>query len=498
MPGQLQTVKIRKEYPGTLALDDVSVSFEGGKIHALLGKNGAGKSTLVKILAGTVQPTGGSILLNGRAIELHSAGDAFAQGIATVYQELSLVPGLTVGENILLGRLPKKRLLGSWVIDWPAVFKQAQAVLDEMQVPLDVRARVEDLGMAQQQVVEIAKAMSFRPSVLMLDEPTSALAQHETENLFRLLRALAEMGVVIVYITHRLQELRRIADTVTVLRDGHLIGAIPMADATPREIVHMMFGEVVRKERPEGLKVFPEKVLEAKRLGSRGRFRDVSFAVHSGEIVGLAGMLGSGRTELLRAIFGADPFDEGELVVGSSSVNAASPDRMRNLGVAFTPEDRKAHGLVQGLSVRENLCMASLDRLSGRGGIVMRGRERGVVASLVERLAIKIADSERPVSDLSGGNQQKVVVGKWLNTKPRLMLFDEPTRGIDVQAKQHIFQIMWDLSREGVACLFVSSELEELLEVCHRILIMKHGTLVGEVRPEEIGVDELIVMCMEK
>lgn len=497
MPSQLQTVKIRKEYPGTLALDDVSVSFGGGKIHALLGKNGAGKSTLVKILAGTVQPTSGSILLNGRAVELRSAGYAFAQGIATVYQELSLVPGLTVGENILLGRLPKKQLLGSWIIDWPAVFTRAQAVLDDMQVSLDVRARVEDLGVAQQQVVEIAKAMSFQPAVLMLDEPTSALAQHETENLFRLLRALAAKGVVIIYITHRLQELQRIADTVTVLRDGHFVGAIPMVEATAREIVHMMFGEVVPKERPAGLNVCPEKVLETKRLGSRGRFRDVSLTVHAGEIVGLAGMLGSGRTELLRAIFGADPFDEGELIVENLTVNAASPDRMRNLGVAFTPEDRKAHGLVQSLSIRSNLCMASLDRLS-RGGMVTRGRERGVVSAMVDRLAIKLADAERPVSDLSGGNQQKVVVGKWLNTKPRLVLFDEPTRGIDVQAKQQIFQIMWDLSREGVGCLFVSSELEELVEVCHRILIMKHGTLVGEVRPEEITVDELIVMCMEK
>jgi ribose transport system ATP-binding protein len=497
MASQLQTLKIRKEYPGTLALDDVSVSFEGGKIHALLGKNGAGKSTLVKILAGTVQPTSGSILLNGGEVRLRSASDAFAQGIATVYQELSLVPGLTVGENILLGRLPKKQLLGSWIIDWPAAFARAQAVMDDMQVALDVRARVEDLGVAQQQVVEIAKAMSFKPSVLMLDEPTSALAQHETDNLFRLLRALAAKGVAIIYITHRLQELQRIADTVTVLRDGQFIGAIPMSAATPQEIVRMMFGEVVPKERPADLRVGGGTVLEVKGLTSRGRFHDINFCAHEGEIVGLAGMLGSGRTELLRAIFGADPFDEGEVVVGGYAVKSASPDLMKNLRVAFAPEDRKAQGLVQGLSIRANLCMASLDRLS-RHGLMTRGCERDAVSSMVDRLAIKLADTERPVSDLSGGNQQKVVVGKWLNTNPWLVLFDEPTRGIDVQAKQQIFQIMWDLSRKGVACLFVSSELEELVEVCHRILIMKHGTLAGEVRPDEIGVDELIVRCMEK
>jgi ribose transport system ATP-binding protein len=494
--GALQTVSIRKEYPGTLALDDVSVSFQGGKVHALIGKNGAGKSTLVKIFAGAVQPTSGSIVLDGEQITLRSPRDAFDKGIATVYQELSLVPGLTVAENILLGRLPHRPGFGGLVIDWPAVFARAQAVLDDMQVSLDARMKVADLGVAQQQVVEIAKAMSFSPSVIMLDEPTSALAQHETQNLFRLLRKLAEKGVVIIYITHRLQELPQIADTVTVIRDGTYVGTARMADATPQTIVQMMFGEIVPKERPADLKAGSEPILQTRGLGQKGKFHDVSFTLYRGEVLGIAGMLGSGRTELLRAIFGAEPFDEGELLLEGQPVRSATPDRMKRLGVAFTPENRKEQALVQILSTRANFCLASLDRISTLG-FTTRSRERAVADRLVEQLAVKLPDVEQPVAALSGGNQQKVVVGKWLNIEPRVILFDEPTRGIDVQAKQQIFQIMWDLSRQGISCIFVSSELEELLEVCHRVLIMKKGTLAGEIAPGSVNVDELFVRCME-
>jgi len=506
----LQTQHIRKEYPGTIALDDVSVTFEGGKIHGLVGKNGAGKSTLIKILAGTVQPTSGSILLDGREIFLRSAQDAFHQGVATVYQELSLVPSLTVAENILLGRWPQRGLtpisgrleigclspLRGMLVDWPAVWTRAQAVLDSMHVALDVRRQVGDLGVAQQQIVEIAKAMSFNPSVLMLDEPTSALAQHETENLFQLLRKLAGQGVAIVYITHRLQELPRVADKIMVLRDGRYAGTLEMGQARPEDIVRLMFGEVVQKERPVDLQVGAGTVLEVRQLGRHGKFHGISFELHEGEILGIAGMLGSGRTELLRAIFGADPFDEGEILVAGRSLRRTSPEQMKMLGVAFTPEERKQQALVQSLSIRANLCMSSMNRIA-RYGVLTRIRERASIRGLVEELAIRIPDLEMPVSSLSGGNQQKVVVGKWLSTQPKVILLDEPTRGIDVQAKQQVFQILWDLSRRGIGSLVVSSELEELLEVCHRVLIMKKGALAGEVRPHELPADELYVRCME-
>ncbi len=496
MPSSLEARNIRKEYPGTVALDDVSLRFDGGRVYALLGKNGAGKSTLVKILAGTTQPTSGEILVNEKPVVLRSATDAFAQGIATVYQELSLIPELTIAENILLGRLPKKAAPFGMIIDWRAAFLQAKKVLDEMGVNFDVRRKVSELGVAQQQVVEIAKAMSFKPAVLMLDEPTSALARHETEMLFHIIRRLAKSGVAVIHITHRLQELAQIADVVTVLRDGKFVGSVEFKDATPEGIVHMMFGAVVQKQRPTDLTPGTQPLLEVQGLSSGDKFRDVHFTLHQGEILGIAGMLGAGRTELLRAIFGADRAESGRILLDGKPVTPASPKMMKRHGLGFIPENRKEQALVLGQSIRTNLCLASMNRV-GWCGMITSAREQRATQPLIERLAIKVADAGLPIDSLSGGNQQKIVVGKWLNTKPRVILFDEPTRGIDVQAKQHIFQIMWDLSREGIGSIFVSSELEELVEVCHRILIMKSGVIAGEVGADQISVDELVVRCME-
>jgi ribose transport system ATP-binding protein len=493
----LQAVDIRKEYPGTVALDRVSVTFERGKIHALIGKNGAGKSTLVKILAGAVTPTSGRILVDGREVRLETPTDAFGNGISTVYQELSLVPHLSVAENILLGRLPMRKRAGISLVDWQEVFTRAKGILDDMQIELDVRKKATELSVAQQQIVEIAKAMSFSPSAIMFDEPTSALAQHETKNLFKLIRQLAQNGVAIVYITHRLQELQQIADVVTVLRNGKYVGTIEMAKAGAEEIVHMMFGEVIQKQRPADLKAGEDVVMEVCELGKKGEFSGVNFKLYEGEILGIAGMLGAGRTELLKSIFGAENFEEGQIHIAGQSLKAATPVKMKGLGLAFTPENRKEEGLVQILSTRANMCLAGMGRISKRG-FTTKAREQKIVKKLVERLDIKVADIEREVCSLSGGNEQKVVVGNWLNTKPSVILFDEPTRGIDVQAKQQIFQIMWDLSREGVSSIFVSSELEELVEVCHRILVMKKGRIVDEVEPGKISADQLFVLCMEE
>lgn len=491
----LEVLNIRKEFPGTVALDDISIRFDDGEVHALLGKNGAGKSTLIKILAGAQEPTAGRIMVDGKEVTLRSPTEAFGKGIATVYQELSLVPGLSVAENILLGRLPRRSLFGVSAIDWTATYARAEQVLRGMDVQMDVRVPVSSLGVAQQQVVEIAKAMSFNPRALMLDEPTSALAHHETEMLFRLVKQLAAKGVAVIYITHRLQELRQIADRVSVLRDGKFIGTIAMKDATPQDIVQMMFGEVIQKERPSDLKAGTEPVLEVRNLTQHGQFQDVSFTLYRGEVLGIAGMLGSGRTELLKAIFGAEPFDSGEVVVGGQTVRAATPGRMKKLGLAFTPENRKEEGLVQGLSTRANMCMASMDQIACLK-FITRGREARVAEKYIDQLQIKVSNVELLVSSLSGGNQQKVVVGNWLNTEPKVILFDEPTRGIDVQAKQQIFQVMWDLSRSGISSVFVSSELEELVEVCHRIVIMRKGTITGEIMPEATTPDELFVRCM--
>jgi len=492
---RLQTRDLGKDYPGTVALDRVSVGFAAGQVHALIGKNGAGKSTLIKILSGATAPSRGEVLLDGRPLRFRSPRDAQRQGIATVYQELSLIPELSVAENILLGRLPRRRGALGWLVDWPATYERADAVLQEMQTRIDVRRRVGALSVAEQQIVEIAKAMSHRPAALMLDEPTSALARREVDRLFELIRRLAAQDVAIVYISHRLHELPAIADCVTALRDGRHAGTIPIAEATPATIVQTMFGEAVQTHRPTDLAPSSETVLAVRDLSLGERLDGVSLRVGRGEVLGIAGMLGSGRTELLEAIFGARRVDSGTIRVQGRPVDRPSPARMKRLGVGLAPEDRKRQGLVLLLSTRDNLCLASLHRIARRGWI-WRKLQRRVAERNVLDLQIRVADIGQSVAALSGGNQQKVVVANWLNTEPRVLLFDEPSRGIDVQAKQQIFEIIWDLSRRGVASIIVSSELEELLELCTRIVVLRGGRIIAEASPEAITLAELMATCM--
>lgn len=488
----LRTEGIVKDYPGTRALDNVSVSFESGKVHAFIGKNGSGKSTLVKVFSGAIQPTAGKFFLDDQELHFSAPTDAFAQGIATVYQELSLVPYLSVAENIYLGRLPKK---GN-VIDWKKTYQMAGDLLKKMNVDIDPHEKVFRLSMWQCQVVEITKAMSFSPKVLMLDEPTSALAHNETQSLFEVIRTLRDQGVIIIYISHRLQELWEIADTVTVLRDGVLIGKKDIKELDHKSIINMMFGDVEVKTRPKDLLVGDEVVMKVDHLTRAGKFEDVSFEVKKGEVLGIAGMLGAGRTELLRAIFGVDPYDSGQITFnGQVMPRKASPEKMKHYGMALTPEERKNQGVILIHSIRDNLCNACLDKISDHH-IINAKRRMEYANRQVEELQIKIPDLATSVNSLSGGNQQKVVVGNWLNTAPTIMMYDEPSRGIDVKAKQQIFQIMWDQSRKGISSIFVSSELEELLEVCHRILIMHMGRIIGEVYPEDLTIEQLYADCM--
>ncbi len=491
----LATACIRKEYPGVAALKDVSIQFTAGEVHALIGKNGAGKSTLVKLLTGAEQPTSGRILLHGREVSLSSPRRAFEYGMAAVHQEMSLVPELTVAENILLGHGPRK--WRGMLVDWKTLFEQAAAVLDKMHVEMDVRKKVRLLGMAEQQVVEIAKAMACNPSVLFFDEPTSALSHDETESLFALIRQLAQQGATIIYITHRLQELQRIVDRVSVIRDGMLVGEFTREQAAPEAIAHAMFGETVAAVRPVTVRPSSETALEVNGLSSKAsKLHRIHFTLRKGEILGIAGLLGAGRTELLRCIAGADPYDAGEVRIGGKCMRNATPARMKQAGLGFIPEDRQAEGLVPVLSVAENICLASLDTVA-RMGVLNRRQQRSRVAQSIRELAITASTPETQVSTLSGGNQQKVVVANRLNTQPHILLFDEPTRGIDVLAKQQIFQIMCSLSEQGISSLFVSSEFEELLQVCHRILIMQNGVLTGEVSPEGLGPQDLLEMCMK-
>ena len=489
----LKTKSLVKEYPGCVALNDVSVSFDSGRVHALLGKNGSGKSTLVKCFAGVVAPTSGEMFLDGDKLHFNSPSEAYAKGLAVVYQEMSLVPGLTVTENIFLGRMPKK----NGIIDWRKAHRMAADMLKRMKVDIDPKERVSRLSMWQCQVVEITKAMSYNPKVLMLDEPTSALAAHEVTSLFEAIRELKKQDVIIIYISHKLHEIPKIADTVTVLRDGLLIGSAIISEIDDRGILHMMFGDVTIKQRPEDLSVQDETVLEVKNLTRSGKFEDISFTLKKGEVLGIAGMLGSGRTELLKSIFGADPYTSGEIVVkGKKARRRATPISMKKSGLGLTPEDRKAEGLVLIHSINDNLCYASMDKLSN-GWVESRKKRIHAAATQIRDLQIKVPDARNSVNSLSGGNQQKVVVGNWLNTQPDIMMYDEPSRGIDVSAKQQIFEIMWEQSRKGVSTIFVSSELEELLEVCHRILIMRGGRITGEVSPDEINIESLYAMSME-
>ncbi len=492
----LEVRDIRKAYPGTIALDDVTLTFRPGQVHALLGRNGAGKSTLVKILSGAITPTSGAILVNGRDIALRSPQDALANGIATVYQELSIIPELTVAENMLLGRLPRHRGIARFAVDRRAAEVVADRTLDTLGVKLDVRRKAARLSVGQQQLVEIARAVSRGASAVLLDEPTSALARHEVAALFAAVRSLVEKNVAVVYITHRLNELREIADQVSVLRDGKLAGSVRIAEATPKTIVELMFGSSPSAPAPTVAPAQAQPVLQIRNLNIPHTLTDVSFTLHAGEILGIAGMLGSGRTELLSAIFGAIPFTSGEITIGNQTVRAPTPALMKRLGLAFTPESRKEQALVLPMSTRDNLCLAALNRV-GKRGFVTRATQRPTVARRISELHIAAADPNRPVAFLSGGNQQKVVVGNWLNTEPRVILFDEPTRGIDVHAKQQIFDIIRDLSRRNIASIFVSSELEELPEICHRILILRAGRITAEVRPHEITLDQLVARCME-
>ena len=487
----LEARNIVKVYPGTRALDDVSVSFDSGKVHAIVGKNGSGKSTLLKVFAGSEIATSGAIFLDGKEVRLSTTIEALKDGIATVYQELSLVPTLTVTENILMGRLPTKR----GMIDWKAARAYVRELLEELEIDIPATAVVSSLSMWQRQMIEIAKAMSYNPRVLQLDEPTSSLTKHEVASLFKMVRKLKEKDVIILYVSHKLHELWEIADDCTVLRDGKLIGTKRLSELSHRELIDMMFGETKVESRPVDLMESDEVVLRVQNLSRQGKFHDVSFELHKGEVLGIAGMLGAGRTELLKSIFGADPYDSGTIEFGGETMTHSSLKKMKTLGMALTPEDRKNEGLVLEASIANNLIYASLDQLSS-GGFMNTREEKRFVDRQVDSLQIKVATAALPVSSLSGGNQQKVVVGNWLNTKPTVMMFDEPSRGIDVAAKQQIFKIMWEQSKKGVSSIMVSSELEELLEVCQRILIMVEGRIVREVNPDEMKIDDLYAMCM--
>ncbi len=491
----LQVQNVTKVYPGTVALNNVTTLFESGKVNALVGKNGSGKSTLLKIIAGAEVRTDGTITLDGTPVAPKSPAEAYSMSIATVFQELSIVPGITVAENILIGRLPYKK---SGLVDWKQTYAQAQALLDELGIRISSKAMAYTLTTSQLQMVEIAKAMSYDPKVLQLDEPTSSLSQKEVDALFRVMRRLKEKDVLIIFVSHRLQELWDICDTCTVFRDGNLITSQDMQSTSREELLKLMFGEVEIPERDADIKPGNEVVMKVENLCRNGKFRHVSFELHKGELLGIAGMLGSGRTELLRSIFGADEFTTGDIYINGEHISNPTPEKMKVHGVAMLQEDRKRDGIIAQDSISSNLMLSGIDRL-GKSFFVQKSVEKQRVKRLVDQYEIKLSRVEDPISSLSGGNQQKVIVARWMNIEPRILLFDEPSRGIDVASKQQIFKSMWEMSRQGIASIMVSSELEELLTVCTRVLILKNGSIVAELKEDQLRnmtTEQLYLKCM--
>ncbi|MBG6147127.1 ABC-type sugar transport system ATPase subunit [Labrenzia sp. EL_142] len=483
---------LTKHYGAVKALDQFTHKFESGQVHALIGKNGSGKSTFIKMLAGAIQPTEGQMFLDGRKLEFQSPGEANSAGIVTVHQELSLVPGLSVAENIYLGRLPKRGLL----VNWKQLYDDSRSLLAEIGAEMiDPRATTGDLSIGRQQIVEIAKAMSLSPKILLLDEPTSALAHAEVGQLFALVDRLRTSGVTIIYISHRLAELPRIADTVTAIRDGTLIGSVAIDQASPKVILDMMFGELPPLQRPTRHIDKTHSALSVRDLELAPFFKGVSFDLHHGEVLGIAGMLGSGRTELLHTIFGARRADAGRIAVKGNTVSNPSIATMKATGIGYASEDRKASGLVQSAASHANLCRVGQKRIAPSGWTNL-ALERPFVDKQVAGLHIKIGDPMAPVSSLSGGNQQKIVVGGLLNNEPDILLFDEPGRGVDVQAKRQIYEIIWDMAARGLACIVVSTELEDLTDCCDRVLVLHEGRLSAEFLNEDLDPKSLYAACM--
>ena len=483
---------VTKAFGTTVAVDAVDLDLAAGEVHALVGENGAGKSTLMRVLAGFYADYAGGIIIDGRPVRIGHPRQARALGIALVHQELSLVPELSVAENIFLGREPYSLVPG--FISQRAAEAGARALCDGLGISLDPAARVLHLSVAERQLVEIAKGVSANPRVLILDEPTSSLTYQEVRELFRVVRSLASRGRAIVYISHKLDEIFAVADHVTVLRDGRRVATAPAARWTEASLVHAMVGRDLSSLFPRSPADPGPVRLEVRDLGCRAAFRAVSFQVRGGEVVGLYGLIGSGRTALAEALFGLGAADAGEIRVDGRRVTIGSPADAIRHGIALTPEDRRRRGLIPMLSLRTNLSLRALPLLC-RAGFVDGGRERSEVGRLIDALAIRAASQSVEVSTLSGGTQQKVVIGRWLMAPPRILILDEPTRGIDVGAKAEVHAIIDRLAAEGMAVLLVSSELPEILGMSDRILVMRDGELAGEFRRGEVTEEGIMTVA---
>lgn len=514
----LEMKGIRKVFPGVLALDDASFDLRRGEAHALIGENGAGKSTLAKILTGVYSKEEGEIILNGKRVEIKNPFHAKRLKISIIHQELNLVPHMSVAENIFIDFPGELCRFG--FVKWGRLFAKAGVILRSLGLDVDPKTEVQSLGIALKQMVEVAKALALDSDIIIMDEPTSTLTDREILKLFETIRDLKRKGVAIVYISHRLEELKKICDRATVLRDGKNVDTVDLKFTDTRDLIRMMVGRELGERFPKSGITTGAEILRVEGLSRGNAFKDISFSLHKGEILGIAGLVGAGRTELARAIFGADRVDKGEIYWFGRRVRIRStadairlglgflPDKKRTsvsspldairLGLGFLPEDRKSQGLVLKLSVQENISIALLvlGRIT-RWGVIRRKKERGIAQDYVNSLRIKTPHLAQCVKFLSGGNQQKVVLAKWMSTKPKMVIFDEPTRGIDVGAKVEVYQLMTDLAREGVGIIMISSDLLEILGMADRILVLHEGRLTGEVSGSEATEEKIMELAVK-
>lgn len=491
----LQMKSIVKEFPGVKALKNVDFNLYSGEVHTLMGENGAGKSTLIKILTGVYQKDSGEIIFDGNTVSFATTLEAQKKGISTVYQELNMIPYLTVGENIFLGRYPKKKT----GIDWNALHENAQRELDDMGLEIDSRRSLDSYGTASWQMVSIVRAISLSCKVVVLDEPTSSLDTNEVKTLFTIVDKLKKKGIGIIFISHRLDEVYAISDRITVLKDGAYEGTYYPGELTQLQLVQKMVGKNIEQSQ-RNMREFDgtsrEYVVEMEQIWNRPKLNGVSINVKRGEIVGLAGLLGAGRTELARVLFGYDIPQAGSIRVNKKKVTLRSPTDALFQGLAFVTENRREEGVIPNMSIRENISISSMKSIS-RYGFIRRKEQAELAERYIERLHIKTPSMEQKLKNLSGGNQQKVLLARWLATNPCLVILDEPTRGIDVGAKQEVEELIKEIAEQGIGVLFISSELQELVRNCDRIFVLRDGKNQGELQKQDIS-EELIMQCIVK
>ena len=486
----IEMTRITKRYPGTLALDKVDFSLDVGEIKALVGENGAGKSTLIKILSGAVTKDEGSISIRGESVHFHGTLDARKYGVGMIYQDFTLVPALTVAENISLGRWPRAFLN----VNWKLIYTHAEDLLKRLNADIDPRSRVSRLSVADQQMVEIAKALATDARILIMDEPTAALSQAETEQLFTVIRRLKHDGVSIIFVSHRIEEIFEIADSVTVLRDGVKVADLPLTNVTAKSLIELMIGRQLSAQLYHKDKTRGEVMLRMVGANKGQQLHDINFVVHSGEIVGITGLVGAGQTPLAQSLFGIIPLDSGRIEIAGNPATMTSPAHAIRMGVGLIPEDRRRQGLVLGLPIKENVTLASIREIT-QFMRLNKKREAGLARKFMESLRIKATGVLQRVGSLSGGNQQKVVIAKWLVNKSRLLIFHEPTRGIDVGAKEEIYRVMQELAGDGAAVLLISSDIQEVLGVSDRIYVIRKGSIVGELDGRTTSKEKVLMLA---